>query len=96
MKQKVERQTNLSSANSVSNQISTNTPLCAFIRRDVRHCPRHLNTGAMKILSTVVLLIKQTQGRTGKPGVLQSMGSQRAGHNRVTEQQQHNVKLCSH
>ena len=33
----------LSSANTVSNQISTNTPLCAFIRRDVRHCPRHFN-----------------------------------------------------
>ena len=26
--------------------------------------------------------------RTGKPGVLQSMGSQRVGHNLVTEQQQ--------
>ena len=26
--------------------------------------------------------------RTGKPGVLQSMGSQRVGRNRVTEQQQ--------
>ena len=39
-------------------------------------------------------LIKQTQGRTGKPGVLQSMGSQRAGHDWVTEQQEHNVKLC--
>ena len=28
---------------------------------------------------------------TGKPGVLQSMGSQRMGHNLVTEQQQ---QLC--
>ena len=28
------------------------------------------------------------QGRTGKPGVLQSMGLQRAGHDRATEQQQ--------
>ena len=27
--------------------------------------------------------------RTGKPGVLQFMGSQRVGHNLVTEQQQH-------
>ena len=26
---------------------------------------------------------------TGKPGVLQSMGSQRVGHNLVTEEQQH-------
>ena len=84
----------LSSANTVSNQISTNTPLCAFIRRDVRHCPRHFNTGAMIILSTVVLLIKQTQERTGKPGVLQSTGLQRAGHDWVTGQHQHNVKLC--
>ena len=63
MKQKIERQTNLSSANTVSNQISANTPLCAFIRRDVRHCPRHFNTGAMIILSTVVLLIKHREGQ---------------------------------
>ena len=27
-------------------------------------------------------------GRTGKPGVLQSMGSQRVGHNLATQQQQ--------
>ena len=34
------------------------------------------------------------QGRTGKPGVLQSMGSQRFGHNWVTEQlQQQWLKL---
>ena len=26
-------------------------------------------------------------GRQGRPGMLQAMGSQRAGHNRVTEQQ---------
>ena len=30
--------------------------------------------------------------KTGKPGVLQSMGSQRAGHDLVTEQQQMIVK----
>ena len=34
--------------------------------------------------------------RTGKPGVLQSMGSQRAGHDWVTEQQPQNLKLGNH
>ena len=32
------------------------------------------------------------QGRTGKPGVLQFMGSQRFGHNLATEQQQQKGK----
>ena len=32
--------------------------------------------------------------RTGKPGVLQSMGLQRVGHNLATEQQQHNYILA--
>ena len=33
---------------------------------------------------------------TGKPGVLQSMGSQRVGHDLATEQQQHHsiVSVC--
>ena len=31
---------------------------------------------------------EQTLRRTGKPGMLQSMGSRVAGHNLVTEQQQ--------
>ena len=31
---------------------------------------------------------EQARGRTGKPGMLQSMGSQRVAHNWVTEQQQ--------
>ena len=34
-----------------------------------------------------------TQGRIGKPGVLQFMGSQRVGHDLVTEQAQQHVKL---
>ena len=33
------------------------------------------------------------QWMTGKPGVLQSLGSQRIGHNLATEQQQQNVNL---
>ena len=33
------------------------------------------------------------QWKTGKPGVLQSMGSQRVGHNLVTEQQQQPIIL---
>ena len=33
--------------------------------------------------------------RTGRPGVLQSMGSQRVGHDLVTEQQQNfHIILC--
>ena len=32
------------------------------------------------------------QWRTGKPGVLQSMGSQRVGHDLVTEQQQRHTR----
>ena len=31
-------------------------------------------------------------GRTGKPGLLQSMGLQRVGHNSVTKQQQQSIK----
>ena len=31
---------------------------------------------------------------TGKPGVLQSMGSQRVGHDLATEQQQHHSIVC--
>ena len=33
--------------------------------------------------------------RTGKPGVLQSMGSQRTGHDLVTEQEHRNYNLYS-
>ena len=33
--------------------------------------------------------------RTGKPGVLQSLGSQRVGHDWATEQQQHDLQLFS-
>ena len=33
-------------------------------------------------------------GRTGKPGVLQSMGSQRVGHDRATKQQQGATGSC--
>ena len=32
------------------------------------------------------------EGRTGEPGVLQSMGSKRVGHNLATEQQQ--IYVC--
>ena len=31
----------------------------------------------------------------GKPAVLQSMGSLRVGHDVVTEQQQHNISICT-
>ena len=34
--------------------------------------------------------------RTRKPGILQSMGSQRVGHNRMTEQQQGDIKTTLH
>ena len=34
--------------------------------------------------------------RTGKPGMLQSMGSQRVGYDWVTAQQQHNISWLSH
>ena len=30
----------------------------------------------------------ESEGQTGKPGMLQSMGSQRVGHNSVTEQEE--------
>ena len=33
-------------------------------------------------------------GGTGRPGVLQSMGSQRVGHGWATEQQQQNDPCC--
>ena len=32
---------------------------------------------------------REVSGRTGEPGVLQSLGSQRVGHDLATEQQQH-------
>ena len=32
---------------------------------------------------------REASGRTRKPGVLQSMGSQRVGHDLATEQRQH-------
>ena len=34
--------------------------------------------------------------KDGKPGVLQSMGSQRVGHNWATEQQTHPIMFCHH
>ena len=33
---------------------------------------------------------------TGRPGILQSMGSQRAGHNLVTERQLHSNSLADY
>ena len=38
----------------------------------------------------------QRQWRTGKPGVLQSMGLQRVGHNWAIEQQQHSCNIQTH
>ena len=45
----------------------------------------------MRRLDGITSLMDMNLGklrRTGKPGVLQSIGSQRVGHNLVTEQQQ--------
>ena len=55
-----------------------------------------LNIQKAKITATGPITSVQSLSRylrTGKPGVLQPMGSQRVGHNWVTEQQQQQTEL---
>ena len=48
-----------------------------------------LNIGKRKVQEEEAFLVRVPTGRTGKPGVLQSMGSKRVGHDLAAEQQPH-------